>query len=412
MQLPLLSLLLVAPGLIAATLVIPSDVILPILSNIDSFKDLVAFASTNKANHAVAKAILDFPTVCRSHPSMTWPLTKLLLLIQFPSKSDAEACAAHFVRYSFLYQYVEMVGGPNAIASFFSNIKVPIKNLSISFRFKTLNADNLAILLDVLSHQKVRIILTGQIVTNTIMEKLTQSLDYRISPSSPIEGLVFNFLFLEPYLSPGSLSQLFSNLHYTNLKHLSITGSLYRDALIPLASSMPRSNLVSFELKTFVSHNDLEMRNLGMALVQSLSLRSINIRFVPFATSLRAMGPGFAASNLERVEMTYCHLNESISSLFSLPPSLKMLNLTMDHILPDGIVELFNAVAQSNVKSFDVSGNSRLTSSQIENITRAIEESLLERVDLRGNGILGGNGIAIGKARDAILNIRNVNVKV
>lgn len=379
---------------------LPNELIENIVSKIGSYKDLVAFNITNKSFYPVIRPIFDLANACQVNSAEVWP--DYMIQIKVNSIVDVNKCASHLMRYSYIYKRMSLIGTPIAIIALFDDITAPMSQLvDISFDTRTLDAPLLIQVFQSIKFGLINLDLTGQEVNQYVISILAVNLDRRISPKQKINGLFF--YFNDQTLPVGLFKKFFQTLPHSNsLKQLSFIGSPYFDALSEFAEVLPKSSLSTLECISAFGLLDAEIQALGVALVQTSTMK--NAMFLSFPSShilLEAMIPGLAQSNLESLEIMYgTSMDEPVSLITTLPSSLKSLDFSSNGLNATTLVNFVGVVGKSNVRDLNLMRNDAyLKASEVQKIADYIVGSRLLSVDLSFNEIDASSEIILESAR-------------
>lgn len=367
---------------------IPSELIIPIVSHIGSFDELVALNTTSKAMFPHIRPIFDFASACQVPIRKIWPNDQLL--IETDKIIDMKKCSTQLMRYSFLYKRISFEGHPNSTVAMFNEVKSPLHSLvDVTFRSLTLNQLSFKKVLQSIKFGSIFLDLFGQEVDQDMINQLTVALDLRKTACPSINGINFNVM--NQALPVDIFANLFRTLPFSDLKRLTILGRLYPKALTQLAVVLPKSRLSSFEYSMpFVAPSNDEMRAIGSALVNTPTMKEVVFRFFPSTKDLmESIVAGLPSSNIEKLEIIYGFDSDSAVALIkTLPPSMKSLKLSSNRIKSSTIVNLIGAISRSNVHLLNLIGNNaRLNSTDILQIVDYVEQSQLEILNLSENYI-------------------------
>lgn len=382
---------------------IPNDLILPIVANIGSYRDLCALNMTSKAFYPIIRPIFDFTSACQVAPSDVWPNSRLE--IKMDAIANPVICANHLMKYSFLYKRILLTnGGPSSVAGLFNHITVPILYpVDVIFRSGSLNSETLTEVIESITVGSVNLDLFRQTIDSKIVEVFTRSLDRRINNKSPINGILIDVNDQE--LPLNLLANFFRVLPYSDLKRLTISEPLYNNSLFQLSAVLPLSKLDTFEFVSSSSTPIAELKALGSALVLTPTMKKISFRFVDSSNVLiESMIPGLDNSNIEHWEITYGNnmgwsdaMDTSVGLLTTLPKSLKVLNLAGNSLHAATIVNLIAVVSRSNVQVLSLfRNNAQLNATHVHRIADLLVGSKLRVLNVADNSI-GAQGEAILK---------------
>lgn len=365
---------------------LPAELLLPIVSNIGSYNDLIAFNMTSKAVFPLIRPIFDFATACQIPSNEVW--TNHNLEVETDPIIDLNRCAAHLMRFSYLYQTIVFEGHPNYVTALFELITDPLETIvDVKFRRRSLNSQNLNEFIVSIGAGWINLYLYRQVINEAMVNLLARAIDRRFTPQSRIQGIIFDVMNQR---IPGIFfGNFFESLPFSDLRRLSITGGLNMHFVLKLATAMPKSQLTSFEYYiVYGSSNELQV--LGSALVLTPTLKRVSFRFAqPSNSILEGMIPGLNGSRLEELEIIHgSNMDFSVALITQLPPSLKILNLSGNLISNEVVVHLFSVISRSNLKSINLNyNNAQLNSSHVQQITDSILASHLTSINLAENGI-------------------------
>lgn len=368
---------------------IPSDSIMPLVSNIGSYRDLVALNMTNKALYPLLRPIFDFSTECQVSSESTWPSRQLE--IDTDMISNVNLCAIHLMRHAYLYKRVLLHGYAHSIASLFLQINATIKSeVAIHFPINSLNTSALNHMMQSINVGSVYLDLYGVLISQDIINLLSLALDERININCRINGIFFDLMDQE--MSDNLFKDFFNVLPYSSLIHISFWGPIYDTALSQLALVLPRSKLSSLEYSMpLFEPTSHQLQALGSALVRTPTMEKVSFRFFPAAKYLlNAMIPLLSESNILELEIVYGgnDIDASVSSITSLPPSMKIINLSGNTMNATTAVSFIGVVARSNVHSIGLfHSDAYFNAAHVSQIKELILTSQLTHVNLGGNGI-------------------------
>lgn len=373
---------------------LPTDLVLPIVSNIESYRELTAFNITSKIFYPLIRPIFDFSTACQVPSKEVW--TNRKIRIGTDRIINMNSCASHLMFYFSLYKEVTLVGLPGSIIAFVSAITSPLQSLiTISFIHESLDTQALIKVIDSIKFGSVHLDLSLQIIDQAMVDILAAAMDCRINSVSIIYGITLN---PRNMLLPDNIYlNLFEAIPNSDLKRLSIVGRLYSNAFEHLANVIPRSKLTSFEYSIpFLLPSVVGLQALGSALIRTPTMKRVSFKYFPTNTMLlEAMAPGLVSSDIEELEISY-GFETPVYLITALPPSMKSLTLVGNNIRATGILNLVTVSARSNLLFLNLMGNrAHLNSTDILEIRDSILDCSL--VVLLNDNLIDYNGRTIAK---------------